>query len=122
MAQQGTRRLTVMVPAELAKKIAAAELSHRGVDQFVVDVLSHELARWDAAFPPPAPPEDLRRALDANPAAAATFATMPAPDYHTLLDHLDSAKRPGTRARRLDRAIARLADGHTRPGRRNPAG
>jgi hypothetical protein len=52
------------------------ELSHKTVDQFVEDVLALELERWDVAFPLPVPPEDLQRALDANPAAAAFFATV----------------------------------------------
>jgi uncharacterized protein YdeI (YjbR/CyaY-like superfamily) len=113
-SQRATRRLTLELPTELVEKVAAAaELSHRTVNQFVEDVLAPELARYDAAFPLPAPPGDLQRALDANPAAAAFFATVSRSNHHAILGRIEEAKRPSTRARRIEQTVAMLLRGET---------
>src|SRR5262249_39554980 len=99
------RRLVVRLPADLVEKVYdAAEVSHRTVDAFVESVLVEELARWERGLPPlPPVPEDLRRALDAQPAAAAFFGTMSRRNHHAILHLVDSAKRPATRARRIQK-------------------
>ncbi|MEU4624884.1 YdeI/OmpD-associated family protein [Actinoplanes sp. NPDC023801] len=109
-----TRELVLELPADLVEKLAgAAELSHRTVERLVQDVLTAEVERFDAAFPLPAPPEDLQRALDAEPAAAAFFATVSRTNHHAVILHIEEAKRPATRARRIERTIADLLKGKT---------
>ncbi|GAA1832651.1 hypothetical protein GCM10009682_58910 [Luedemannella flava] len=98
----------------MEKVASAAELSRRTVDQFVADVLAVELERWDNAFPLPAPPEDLQRALDASPDAAAFFATVSRSKRHAIIGRIEEAKRPDTRARRIERTVAMLLRGDTR--------
>ncbi len=70
--------------------------------------------RWDAAYEPPssaAVPEDLQRALDDHPQAAAFFATLNGANRYAILYRLQDAKKPETRARRLAQFIALLAEG-----------
>jgi uncharacterized protein YdeI (YjbR/CyaY-like superfamily) len=108
------RRLTVELPFELVENLTdAAGLSHKTVDQFVEDVLAREMARWASGFPPPSPPEDFQHALDAHPDAAAFFATVSRRNHHAILARIDEAKRPATRARRIEEAIAMLLRGQT---------
>lgn len=99
---------------ELAEKLAdASELSRTSVDQFIENVLARELARWDREFPLPVVPKDFQRALDAHPDAAAFFATVSRRNHHAILARIDQAKRPATRTRRIDAAIASLLQGKT---------
>jgi uncharacterized protein YdeI (YjbR/CyaY-like superfamily) len=70
--------------------------------------------RWDAAYDGARTaqvPEDLQAALDANPKAAAFFATLDGSNRYSVLYRLQEAKRPETRARRLDTFVAMLANG-----------
>jgi uncharacterized protein YdeI (YjbR/CyaY-like superfamily) len=113
-SRRAVRRLTVELSFELVESlIEAAGISHKTVDQFVENVLAREMARWDAAFPLPEPPEDFQRALDAQPDAAAFFATVSRTNHHAILDRIEDAKRPATRARRIEEAIAMLRRGQT---------
>lgn len=60
--------------------------------------------RWTAAYAGPASatvPDDLRRELDADPEAAAFFATLSSQNRYAILYRLGEAKRPETRTRRL---------------------
>lgn len=70
--------------------------------------------RWDAAYDPGSTatiPPDLQAALDANPAAAAFFATLDSRNRYAVLFRLQTAKRAETRIRRIDRFVAMLARG-----------
>jgi hypothetical protein len=108
------QRLTVELPTDLVEKLAgAAELSHTSVDQFVERVLAREMERWDSQFPLPVVPDDFQRALDAHPDAAAFFATVSRRNHHAIIGRIGEAKRPATRARRIDAAIALLLEGKT---------
>lgn len=72
--------------------------------------------RWAAAYEgqrTATVPEDLRQALDANPAAAAFFATLRGANRYAILYRVQDAKRPETRARRIERFVAMLARGET---------
>jgi uncharacterized protein YdeI (YjbR/CyaY-like superfamily) len=72
--------------------------------------------RWDAAYEPASSatvPDDLRRALDANPAAADFFATLRGSNRYAVLYRIQAAKRPETRARRIETFVAMLARGET---------
>jgi uncharacterized protein YdeI (YjbR/CyaY-like superfamily) len=70
--------------------------------------------RWDAAYDAPSTasvPEDLRAALDAEPAAAAFFAGLDSQNRYAILHRVQTAKRPETRARRIATFVAMLAAG-----------
>jgi uncharacterized protein YdeI (YjbR/CyaY-like superfamily) len=70
--------------------------------------------RWDAAYEAQSRatvPDDLQRALDANPAAQACFATLDRANRYAILYRLRDAKRPQTRARRLAQFVAMLEAG-----------
>jgi uncharacterized protein YdeI (YjbR/CyaY-like superfamily) len=70
--------------------------------------------RWDAAYDSPANatvPDDLRRALDASPTAAAAFAELNGANRYAILYRVEDAKRPATRVRRIERFVAMLERG-----------
>lgn len=72
--------------------------------------------RWEAAYHGSASisvPEDLAQALAAAPAAAAAFDGLSAQNRYAILYRLTTAKRPETRARRLQQFIDLLARGET---------
>ncbi len=71
--------------------------------------------RWDAAYrQKDAPvPDDLRAALDANPAASARFDTLTAQNRWAILFRLMSVTSPKTRATRIENDVAMLARGET---------
>lgn len=67
--------------------------------------------RWEAAYAPQSKaeiPPDLQAALDANPEAAAFFATLKSANRYAILYRVTEAKRPETRARRIEKFIAML--------------
>ena len=69
--------------------------------------------RWDAAYEPPSTatvPEDLQRRLDENPEAAAFFATLNSTNRYAILYQIQDAKRPETRARRIEKFVALLKE------------
>jgi uncharacterized protein YdeI (YjbR/CyaY-like superfamily) len=73
--------------------------------------------RWDAAYDAPSAatvPDDLQQALDANPAAAAFFSTLNRQNQLVVIYQINDAKRPKTRARRIERFVSMLNEG-TRP-------
>jgi uncharacterized protein YdeI (YjbR/CyaY-like superfamily) len=70
--------------------------------------------RWDAAYPSArgaTVPEDLERALAANPAARAFFETLDAANRYAILYRVHDARRPRTRAERIARFVEMLAAG-----------
>ena len=72
--------------------------------------------RWDAAYDSPRAatvPEDLQRALDADPAAAAFFATLSSANRYAILYRIQDAKRPETRRRRIEQLVAMLREQRT---------
>ena len=72
--------------------------------------------RWEAAYDGPKAatvPDDLRAALDANPAAAEFFAGLKGQNRYAILHRLQTARRPETRARRIETFVAMLARGET---------
>jgi uncharacterized protein YdeI (YjbR/CyaY-like superfamily) len=61
--------------------------------------------RWETAYEPQSTatvPEDLQRELDARPRAAAFFAALDSRNRYAILYRLEDAKKPETRARRLE--------------------
>lgn len=74
--------------------------------------LARQDGRWDAAYAgqrAAAVPEDLERALQANDAARAFFATLSSVNRYAILYRIGDAKRPETRARRIAKYVAMLA-------------
>ena len=72
--------------------------------------------RWDAAYAPQsraAVPEDFQRELDRNHAARDFFATLRGQNRYAFLYRINEAKRPETRANRIERFIAMLSEGKT---------
>ena len=70
--------------------------------------------RWDAAYDSPRNmqvPPDLQAELDADPAAAAFFASLDSANRYAILYRLHDAKRPETRARRLAQYVDALKRG-----------
>ncbi len=72
--------------------------------------------RWEAAYEPQSAatvPDDLRAALDANPAAEAFFTTLDAANRYAILHRIHTAKKPETRARRIATFVEMLAEQRT---------
>jgi uncharacterized protein YdeI (YjbR/CyaY-like superfamily) len=59
-------------------------------------------------------PQDLRSALDQNPAAAATFDGFPPSCQREYVEWITEAKRDETRSKRLNQAIEWMAEGKRR--------
>jgi uncharacterized protein YdeI (YjbR/CyaY-like superfamily) len=72
--------------------------------------------RWEAAYDRQSTaqvPDDLQAAFDANPAAAAFFATLTGANRYAVLYRIHEAKRPQTRAARIEKFVAMLERGET---------
>jgi uncharacterized protein YdeI (YjbR/CyaY-like superfamily) len=63
---------------------------------------------------PLAIPDDLRSAIDSNPAAAATFAAFSPSCRREYIEWITEAKREETRAKRLAQAVDWIAEGKKR--------
>jgi uncharacterized protein YdeI (YjbR/CyaY-like superfamily) len=61
------------------------------------------------------PPADLARALKANKEAQAIWDKLSYTHRREHVEHLEDAKKPETRQRRLEKAIALLAAGKREP-------
>ena len=67
--------------------------------------------RWEQAYDSQSKatvPEDLQRELDKNPEAAKFFATLDSANRYAVLYRIHEAKKPETRARRIEKFIAML--------------
>ncbi|MDE3131556.1 MAG: YdeI/OmpD-associated family protein [Acidobacteriota bacterium] len=72
--------------------------------------------RWDAAYEPQSSatvPTDFAEALAANQAAGEFFATLTGVKRYSFLYRIQDAKRPETRARRIEQFVALLAERRT---------
>jgi uncharacterized protein YdeI (YjbR/CyaY-like superfamily) len=70
--------------------------------------------RWERAYAGAATievPADLRQRLDETPAAAEFFATLNSINRYAVLYRIQDAKRPETRARRIEKFVEMLARG-----------
>lgn len=70
--------------------------------------------RWDAAYASPARakvPADLRSQLDKNKKAAEKFDSLSKSARYAILYAIDEAKRPETRARRIEKYVELLKQG-----------
>lgn len=69
--------------------------------------------RWEAAYAgakSATVPDDLARALEANPAAAEFFKTLDSQNRYSILYRVQDAKKPETRARRIEKYVGMLAN------------
>jgi uncharacterized protein YdeI (YjbR/CyaY-like superfamily) len=72
--------------------------------------------RWDAAYESPATakvPDDLARALARSAKAKKFFESLNATNRYAILYRLQTAKKPETRARRLEQFVEMLKRGET---------
>ena len=69
---------------------------------------------WDAAYDSPSTatvPDDLRRELERDPRAMSFFSTLNSANRYAILYQIQEARRPETRARRIEKYVAMLAEG-----------
>ena len=69
--------------------------------------------RWERAYQSQSRitvPDDLARALAANPRASEFFATLDGANRYAVLYRITSAKRPETRAKRIDTFVTMLSE------------
>jgi uncharacterized protein YdeI (YjbR/CyaY-like superfamily) len=69
--------------------------------------------RWEAAYAgakSATVPEDLAKALEASPAAAEFFKTLDSQNRYSILYRVQDAKKPETRARRIEKFVGMLAN------------
>jgi uncharacterized protein YdeI (YjbR/CyaY-like superfamily) len=72
--------------------------------------------RWQEAYAGAAKievPDELAAALAASPAAHAMFERLSGQNRYAILYRIETAKRPQTRARRIEQFVAMLANGQT---------
>lgn len=96
---------------ELIERGAMKQAGLREVERARAD------GRWDAAYDAPSTatvPDDLRRELEYNEKARDFFATLDSANRYAILYRIQEAKKPETRARRIDKYVAMLAD-HKKP-------
>jgi uncharacterized protein YdeI (YjbR/CyaY-like superfamily) len=97
---------------EKAEALVAAG-SMRPAGQAEVDAARAD-GRWQAAYEGQRTaevPDDLRRELDASPAAREFFATLSSGNRYAIVYRLNDAKKPETRERRLRKFVAMLERG-----------
>ncbi len=69
--------------------------------------------RWDAAYKPQSKataPDDLRKELEKNEGAREFFATLDSRNRYAILHRIQDAKKPETRARRIEKYVAMLSE------------
>jgi uncharacterized protein YdeI (YjbR/CyaY-like superfamily) len=97
----------------VARLIASGEMTPAGLRE--VEAAKAD-GRWDAAYDSPANmqvPADFVAAVSKVPKAKAVFATLTRANQFSIAYRLYDAKRPETRARRMEQIIAMLARGET---------
>ncbi len=78
--------------------------------------LARQDGRWEQAYESQrraAVPTDFQQRLDENPVAMAFFATLNSANLYAILYRIQDARRPETRARRIEKFIAMLKEGKT---------
>jgi uncharacterized protein YdeI (YjbR/CyaY-like superfamily) len=100
----------------IARLTAAGRMTPHG--QKHVDAAKAD-GRWDAAYAPirsvspESLPEDLRAAIEANPRARKTFATLNRMNLFSLSFRTNNMKTPAGRAKKIAELVAMLARGET---------
>jgi uncharacterized protein YdeI (YjbR/CyaY-like superfamily) len=76
--------------------------------------LAKQDGRWDRAYESQrniTVPDDLRKKLDENPRASEFFANLDSKNRYAILYRIHDAKKPETRARRIEKFVAMLNEG-----------
>ena len=100
----------------VARLTAAGRMTPHGQKQ--VDAAKAD-GRWDAAYAPirstsrETVPADLRAAIDTNPRARRTFATLGRSNLFALTFRTNNMKTPAGRAAKIESLVAMLARGET---------
>ena len=98
----------------IAERMSASGRMHRSGDDEVRRAKAD--GRWEAAYAGQSGavvPEDLARALAANPRAQAMFQTLTSANRYSIVYRIGSAKKIETRARRVEQFVEMLARGET---------
>jgi uncharacterized protein YdeI (YjbR/CyaY-like superfamily) len=93
--------------------IAAGKMKPAGLKEVK---RAQEDGRWEAAYDSPTSatvPPDFQKALDANRGARDFFKTLSATNRYAILWRLQTAKKPETRASRIETFIQMLEKGET---------
>jgi uncharacterized protein YdeI (YjbR/CyaY-like superfamily) len=93
--------------------VAAGRMRPAG--QAAIDAAKAD-GRWDAAYAGSRTmevPDDLTRALRRNAKARRAFETLDSRNRYAILYRIHDAKRPETRARRIEQFVSMLAEGRT---------
>lgn len=80
-----------------------------------IDQAKHD-GRWEAAYAPQSKatiPEDLQSVLDRNPRAKRHLDQLDSRNRYAILYRVQDAKKPETRAQRIEKYVAMLARGET---------
>ena len=98
--------------ANVARLIDEGRMTEHGLKQ--VEAAKAD-GRWDAAYrvKGAAVPDDLAAAIEADPAAKATFGTLTAQNRFALIYRLQALKTEAGRARAVERFVAMLGRGET---------
>jgi uncharacterized protein YdeI (YjbR/CyaY-like superfamily) len=98
----------------IAERLTAAGRMHGSGDDEVRRAKAD--GRWEAAYAGQrgaVVPEDLEKALAANPRAEAMFQTLTSANRYAIVYRIGSAKKAETRARRVEQFVEMLARGET---------
>jgi uncharacterized protein YdeI (YjbR/CyaY-like superfamily) len=91
--------------------IASGEMKPAGLEAIEN---AKKSGQWEAAYDSPSAatvPDDFQAALDANPRAKAFFETIDRVNRYAVLWRIQTAKKPETRARKIEQFIAMLERG-----------
>jgi len=100
----------------VARLVAAGRMTPHGLK--AIDAAKAD-GRWDAAYAPiressrETIPDDLRAAIEANPRALKTFATLTKQNLFALAFRTNNMKTPAGRAKKIVTLVAMLARGET---------
>jgi uncharacterized protein YdeI (YjbR/CyaY-like superfamily) len=98
----------------IAERLLASGRMHRSGEAEVEKARAD--GRWQTAYAGQAKaevPEDLQKALLANPSAQAMFETLTSANRYAVLYRIGNAKKAETRARRIAQFVEMLARGET---------
>jgi uncharacterized protein YdeI (YjbR/CyaY-like superfamily) len=98
----------------IAERLRTSGRMHRSGEDQVRQAKAD--GRWSAAYAGQASmevPEDLEEALIANPRAQAMFQKLTSANRYSILYRIGSAKKPETRAGRIEQSVEMLARGET---------
>jgi len=96
---------------KVARLIASGEMKPAGLKAIE---LARQDGRWEAAYASQkniSIPEDFQAALDKNQKAKALFAALKSSEKYSFLFRIHNAKKPGTRAKRIQQFVEMLERG-----------